>query len=453
MSVSELGSDSTRLPNHWLILARAIWWGLLLLYGALFVAAIPAQIERLSLPCDPGVCADEGWFLISSAELQALDRLGIAPAVRAAYHVGWELVLAGVTVALALILSLRHAGQRMAYLTSATLLLLGLWATPETPQALFGGETGLLNGLLWLPVGPALAFILFLLPDGRFAPAWSRWFALMLALTFPLAIWLPFFGLMRSDASNLILLVGVALPSLVTGILSQIYRYRRVAGPVERQQIKWVSLGVLATLAGPVTYALLIQLAAIPPGEARLAFDLVGAILVNGFVMLLPVSLALAILRYRLWDVDLIIRRTLIYASLTAALALVYFSSVVILQATVQQLTGQNQSELVTVVSTLTIAALFVPLRARVQGAIDRRFYRKKYDAAQTLAAFGAQARDVVELEQLQGQLVRVVDETMQPAHVTMWLSGTTPGREDGRMIGDGSGADAARSQRIGNGQ
>jgi hypothetical protein len=129
-----------------------------------------------------------------------------------------------------------------------------------------------------------------------------------------------------------------------------------------------------------------------------------------------------AILRYRLFDIDVILRRTLVYAVLTAALALAYFGSVLVLQAIFQALTGEQRGELVTVLSTLAIAALVIPLRARVQAGIDRRFYRKKYDTARTLAAFGSQARDVVELEQLSGQLLRVVDETMQPAHASLWL-------------------------------
>jgi hypothetical protein len=133
-----------------------------------------------------------------------------------------------------------------------------------------------------------------------------------------------------------------------------------------------------------------------------------------------PVAVGLSILRYRLWDIDLLMRRTLIYSSLTAALLVVYFSSVVVLQALVGTLTGESQSPLVTVLSTLAIAALFVPLRRRVQDIIDRRFFRQKYGAARTLATFGAQARDVVEMEQLTGQLLRVVDVTLQPAHVSL---------------------------------
>jgi hypothetical protein len=138
-------------------------------------------------------------------------------------------------------------------------------------------------------------------------------------------------------------------------------------------------------------------------------------------ILLLPLTFGVAILRYRLWDIDLLIRRTLVYALLTAGLAGVYFLSVVVLHTLVGALTGESSSVLVTVLSTLAIAALFTPLRRRVQAFIDRRFYRRKYDAARTLATFGAALRDEVDLTSLEARLVAAVDETMQPAHVGLW--------------------------------
>ena len=136
-----------------------------------------------------------------------------------------------------------------------------------------------------------------------------------------------------------------------------------------------------------------------------------------------PVSLAVAILRHRLFDIDIIINRTLVYGTLTALLALVYFGLVVVLQALTRVFTGQvSQSPLIIVVSTLAIAALFQPLRKRTQGAIDRRFYRSKYDAARTLAAFSATLRSEVDPGQLSQHLLTVVQETMQPTHLSLWI-------------------------------
>jgi hypothetical protein len=142
----------------------------------------------------------------------------------------------------------------------------------------------------------------------------------------------------------------------------------------------------------------------------------------NGLALIIPAAITISILRYRLWDIDVIIRRTLVYALLTALLALAYFGSVVVLQGAFGVLTGQSQSTLVTVLSTLVIAALFVPLRRQVQALIDRRFFRRKYDAAHTLAAFAMNARDDVDLNELIDGLSEVVDETMQPAYVDVWL-------------------------------
>jgi hypothetical protein len=190
----------------------------------------------------------------------------------------------------------------------------------------------------------------------------------------------------------------------------------RSSRPAERRQVRWILWG---TVVGVIPWTGTILAASL----FGLPWRSYGAYL-SLFLAAIPTAYAIAIVRERLFDIDVIIRRTLVYGVLTAALALVYFSNVVVLQGLSRLVTGQQQPEAVTVLSTLAIAALFTPLRRRVQAFIDRRFYRRKYDAARTLAAFSNTIRDEVELGRLAEHLTQVVDETLQPATVSLWLKG-----------------------------
>jgi hypothetical protein len=206
------------------------------------------------------------------------------------------------------------------------------------------------------------------------------------------------------------------------GGIFQILRYLRSSTLIERQQTKWALLGIIILILSiPIWILFFGGSINISPGEPRLLGSLSGMLLSTLLMAALPVTISIAILRYRLWDIDVIIRRTLIYGVLSFLLVTFYFGSVVLLQQVFRALTGQD-SPIVIVISTLVIAALFSPLRRRVQDTIDRRFYRRKYDAQQALAAFAATARDEVELEQLTEQLFSVVQESMQPEQVSLWL-------------------------------
>jgi hypothetical protein len=185
---------------------------------------------------------------------------------------------------------------------------------------------------------------------------------------------------------------------------------------VSRAQVLWGLSGLIFGF-GLLTGMLFASTFGLISVSSQIYFDVAAAVAFT----VMGLTLGVAITRYRLFDIDVIIRRTLVYAVLTALLALVYFGSVIILQGLLRGVTG-GESPIAIVLSTLVIAALSGPVRARVQQAIDRRFYRRKYDAARTLAAFGAQARDETDLERLNERLVGVVRETMQPERVSLWL-------------------------------
>jgi hypothetical protein len=213
---------------------------------------------------------------------------------------------------------------------------------------------------------------------------------------------LPFFGVLSVP-----LVVGC-----VGAVAAVVVRFRGSSG-VERQQMKWFLYAAAPILTFPFTDYL-------PAIFSGLVF---GWILIG-----LPAAIGIAVLRYRLYDIDVVINRTLVYGALTVSLALVYFGSVVGLQRLLSPVVGES-NQLAVVASTLAVAALFTPLRRRIQGFIDRRFYRKKYDARKTLEAFSAKLRGISDLDGLNGELLAVVRETVQPEHVTLWLRTPASGR------------------------
>jgi hypothetical protein len=309
---------------------------------------------------------------------------------------------------------------------------------------------------LWVPtVGLLAIYLVLLFPDGRLPSrgwrplAWlSGAVIVLMSVTQGLVPGpLPELGRVRNpfglegapwvaDATNAILVLF--LFCILASVLSLILRYRRSGGEV-RQQIKWIAFA--ASFVGLVFVSVMVSaLMALyfapetwgssdtPPFWFDLLFSV--ALLSFGGV---PIAVGFAVLKYRLYNIDVLINRTLVYSTLTATLALIYFGGVATVQAIFRTLTGQEQQpQLAVVVSTLVIAALFNPLRRRIQSFIDRRFYRRKYDAAKTLEAFSAKLRDETDLDALNAELVGVVRETMQPAHVSLWLRPDTAAEKEG---------------------
>jgi hypothetical protein len=314
----------------------------------------------------------------------------------------------------------------------------GLATTGVVP---FPAAVAALSQWLWVPpVGLLSIYLILFFPDGRLPSRRWRplaWFsgAVMALVSLAIALApgpLPDLGGVRNpfglegypwiaDATNVI----PALLPLCTlaSALSLVLRYRR-SGSEQREQIKWIAFaGSFVGLMSLITVVSTLIFAPEFPdstGTQPLWLGVLQDVELLSFAGI-PVAVGIAVLRYRLYDIDVIINRTLVYGSLTATLIALYFGGIVVLQRLFVLLTGQ-QSTLAVVASTLLIAALFNPLRRRIQSFIDRRFYRRKYDARKTLEAFTAKLRDETDFDALNAELVGVVNETIQPAHVSLWL-------------------------------
>jgi len=210
--------------------------------------------------------------------------------------------------------------------------------------------------------------------------------------------------------------IGLAFVLVLATLTSLIHSLLTQRDVISQAQLRWavggLALGLAMIFSPFISFFLPLPQ---PLDELLGAWSSLGIVIIG-------LTLSVAVLRYRLFDIDIIIRRSLVYGGLTLTLAVVYFSSVVLLQELFQVITGQHQSPVATVISTLAIAALFTPLRRRIQNDIDRRFYRKKYDAEKTIAAFSAGLRQEVDLEQIGERLLAVVEETMQPVSVSLWM-------------------------------
>jgi hypothetical protein len=267
-----------------------------------------------------------------------------------------------------------------------------------------------------------LGFFLVTFPDGRFVPRWS-WLIGCTLLVLAIFFQLP-------DSLNILswplpLIELTLVLAYGSPIVLQIYRYRRVSSPAQRQQTKWVIFGLASAL--PLLFLAFFGGALFPPLSL---YQLAGEPLSSVAFLLIPISISIAILRSRLWDIDVIINRALVYGLLTATLLIVYLVLVFVGQALLSSLLGPDNA-LVLVGSTLIVAALFQPLRHHTQQFIDRSFYRRKYNAQQTLNSFSSTLRQAVDLDQVREQLLVAVQETMQPASLSLWLR--SPGKRQGR--------------------
>jgi hypothetical protein len=413
-----------RSSRHRLLMAARVLWvvyaaGLLLLY----FASLPGYVDRVlagAIPADAQFDIDwpagQAYFPARAAVA------GVTLSQFLTINIALSLLILALHYIVAGLIFWRLPKSGFGLLSAWVILLTGTSTMTDAIQASgIYDNLGIgvflffnLGGLVW----PIYPIWLYLFPDGRAVPRWALWpiaLAMSIFLVLILAVIMSGVGILPAETNQGLLklfqlanpILLLVFPAIIITLGSQLYRYFRVSGPIERQQTKWFLLG------------LVVYIAFLPLSRLSVVHRL-GALNGSISIIVIPITIAITLLRYRLWDVDVVIRRTAGYAILTGLLLLVYFGSIVILQRLFVPFTGD--STLATILSTLLIAALFLPLRRRVQEVIDRRFYRRKYDAAKVLEGFAATARDETDLDKLTAELVRVIQETMQPEHVSIWL-------------------------------
>jgi hypothetical protein len=391
---------------NWHRVAQGVWIVLTLVLLVTFVANIPAFYQSSRTGCTQPSPVDCATGLLTPGNFQALTRLHFSVTAVAAFLATLTLAVSVLYWMVGLLIFWRKSQEWMGLFASLLLVMLGatgiygFFGATQTPQLV-----QLLTNITFFLLVPVGGVFFLTFPTGHFTPRWT-WVAFVLymlsSLPFmpPLASFLTYF-----------LPVGV-----------QVYRYVRIYDAVQRQQTKWFVFGFSV---GFSFLAIDYVLGAVVPGLGAPDswYQLLDALTWLLIWTLLLLSMGIAILRYRLWDIDVLINRALVYGSLTALLVALYVGLILALQALVHAVSGSlSQQPLVIVASTLVIAALFQPLHRSIQALIDRRFYRRKYDAARITAAFSSTLRNEVDLDQLREQLLAVVQETMQPAHVSLWV-------------------------------
>jgi hypothetical protein len=398
----------TTLHGRWLLAARAGWVAVAALSLGVVAAGFVVGLRRPELIHPPSAQA-------------ALAQAGVPGQVTVV--VGLIIPMAAFA-ATGLLIFWRRSDDRAAMLFALTLVT-GTGLSLRAASALEPAAPA-----LWLParfvwmLATFLSLIvLFVFPDGRLVPRWTR---LLVAAAVP-AVVLVGVDLPRIFVELPDVPPGVSKARLgfavlvwsgfwVAGIYAQAYRYRHVSGPVQRQQTKWVAL-TLGLIFGVLLLSFAVPSLFVDTANAWFAWALLATV---PLIVLFPVSVAVAILRHRLYDIDRLISRTLTYGLLTVVLGVVYAGAVVVLGQTLNP--GGGDSALAVAASTLLVAALFQPTRRRIQEVVDRRFSRRRYDAAKTIQAFSARLREQIDLDTLSAELLAVVDQTTQPTKASLWL-------------------------------
>jgi hypothetical protein len=418
MTESRERLSSARLYGRWLMVARGVWITLVILTLAIFGASLPVYIALLQTLCAGTECVSGA--LLTPAQAEVLTGIGLSLSDYAAYSVAFTLAIIVVCLGVSTLIVWRRSDDRMALLVALMLVTLGPLSAMTTITARPSAWQVPAACLVYLAIA-LFVLVLLLFPTGQFVPSFTRWIAVVTLAVLVLSFLpnTPF----TQNPSAIFFGYLVSLGIVATLALVQLYRYRRNSSPLQRQQTKWVVFGLAvpcAIIVGGYGLAIIPALGD-PSAPAGASYQLAFAAIQGCTLLLIPLSFGFAMLRARLWDIDVLINRTLVYGALTVSLTGVYVGLVIGLSALLRGLIRQDNSVAI-IISTLVIYALIGPLRIRIQRLIDRRFYRRKYDATKIVAAFSATLRRQVDLDQLREQLLAVVQETMQPANVSLWL-------------------------------
>ena len=414
-------SPTALLRGRWLLLARAAWMAITVLTLTLFGAGIPAQYARLATACPAAPCVSGQ---LRPESVRALHRLGLSLGFFATYALTLIILFAVVYGGVAAIIFWRRSDDRMALFVSITLIVFGLLTFSGVANALAEAHPG-----LWLPVtcliylgSTAFILFLFLFPDGHFVPHWTRWIALAWMIQ---SLPSSFFPGSWIATSSWYLVAGIVVWSgaLAAVIYSQVYRYRRVSSRVQRLQTKWVVYGVSVAVVGVLVGIMTLDiLDPLPTTPESMALALVGDALVYGALLCIPISLAIAMLRSRLFDVDTLISRTLIYGALTACVVALY----VLIVGSLNVLFQTQGDLLIALVATGVVAVLFQPLRERLLRAVNRLIYGQRDEPYAVVSRMSRQLETAIAPDALLRTIAETVAQALKLPYVAVALEEST---------------------------
>ena len=411
-------ASGSHLHGRSLIVVRLVWVGVAVFTLTVFAAAIPAEFAQFHTACDPDGCANRQ---LSQEDLHALRGFGLSLGFYAVYAVAVDVFFAVVYGAVAALMFWRRPDDRMAIFVSLALLTFGVATFPDT-MGVLAAQTS-----IWrLPVAflqslGAIAFglFLFLFPDGRFVPTWTRWVALVWIVWQVPKHWFPEWTASNSAGWTIWLALAIWSGALGTIVYSQVYRYRHVSNAVQRQQIKWVVFGISAALAGFLgTNLALTALFPEPASAGALLAHLAGHLVTVSALLLIPISIGFAILRYRLWGIDLVVNRTLVYSTLTVIVAGLY----VLVVGGLGTLLQAQGSLIVSLLATGLVAVLFAPLRDRLQRGVNSLMYGERDNPYAVLSHLGARLESTPAPAAVLPAVARTVKEALKLTYVEIQL-------------------------------